>query len=417
MLRIQNIKKDLIIKSGSGGNGSVSFLRDQSRSSSGGNGGNGGNVFLKCSSSLSDLSHLKSRKVVAMNGSNGENNSKTGKQGENITIKVPCGTRVYFENIRGVQKKVLSCDLSHEEQNLLIGGTGGKGNESYAKKFKERTYLANQGESGGEERVSLLSPPTVSAVILGAENSGKSTLLNAITSSKATIRPFPFTTRSFEQGTFDFEWRQFLVVEASNLLALENPGKKFGEYLENLLSFSLVIWMIDASTEESKKKAVDFRKECIKSPFLKEKRQLAVIRSPDKETEGDEKNEKKLFQLEDEVELLYFNDKEKEFSASLQEKIAFLYLLDGEKKPPFFPKLEPSPAVQEGPLIRVSGKVIVVKEGHLSHLYAGKGSNRAVSEKQAKRLILQNKPLYNQVISAGVGPGWEIKMGDMILEW
>ena len=73
--------------------------------------------------------------------------------------------------------------------------------------------------------------------------------------------------------------------------------------------------------------------------------------------------------------------------------------------------------MQEDPLIRVSGKVIVVKEGHLSHLYAGKGSNRAVSEKQAKRLILQNKPLYNQVISAGVGPGWEIKMGDMIVEW
>ena len=142
MLRIQNIKKDLIIKSGSGGNGSVSFSKDQGRTSSGGNGGNGGNVLLKCSSALSDLSHLKSRKIVARSGSNGENSSKTGKQGKNITIMVPCGTRVYFENTRDFQNKEMDCSFSHEEQVLLTGGGGGKGNESYAKKFKERTSFS-----------------------------------------------------------------------------------------------------------------------------------------------------------------------------------------------------------------------------------------------------------------------------------
>lgn len=417
MLRIQNIKKDLIIKSGSGGNGSVSFSKDQGRTSSGGNGGNGGNVFLKCSSSLSDLSHLKSRKVAARSGSNGENSSKTGKQGEDITIMVPCGTRVYFENTRDFQNKEMDCPLSHEEQILLTGGSGGKGNESYAKKFKERTHLANRGEPGKEERISLASLPAVSAVILGAENSGKSTLLNAITSSKAIVRPFPFTTKRFEQGTFEFDWRLFLVVEVSTLLSLENPGKKLGEYLEKLLSFSLVVWMIDLSTEESIKKSVEFRKECIKSPLLKEKRHFAVIRNADKETEENKQSLKKKLELEEESELFYFNSKEKEFSSFLQGKISLLSLGPAGKKPSFFPEPAASPEEWEVPLISVSGKTIVVKEGHLSRLYAGKGSHRPFSEKQVKRLILQNKPLYNQLISAGVGPGWEIKMGDMIVEW
>lgn len=419
MLRIQDIKKNIIIKSGSGGDGVTSFSKDKNRISSGGNGGNGGDVFLKCSRAFSDLRHIKSRKIAAMNGTSGENNSKTGKQGASSLIEVPCGTVATIRSKeKGFPKKQITCNDKHDMVPLLIGGKGGRGNESYSRKIKERTFLANRGLLGGEESVELVFRSRINAVVLGAENSGKSTFLNAVTSSKARVQPYPFTTRGFEQGVFDFNWKQFLLVEVSNLLVLENSNGGIGAFLEELLSFSVIIWVLDVSTEESRKKGDLFNKDLLRNSLLKEKKHMLVFNKRSPWTKEEKERESQKAKTNGFSETVYFQERRGTKTQEIQGKIAELCgRLEERKVPDFSSENKPIEESEESSLIKFLDKEIIILDGHLSRLYTGKGSSSAVSEKQAKKLIIQNKPLYNQIISTGIGPGWKIKMGEVNIEW
>lgn len=84
------------IKSGSGGNGDVSFFRDTGVSvgpPDGGDGGDGGDIYVMAVSELSSLHNLKSR-YIAHDGTNGKSAQLDGKKGDNIYITVPVGTHI-----------------------------------------------------------------------------------------------------------------------------------------------------------------------------------------------------------------------------------------------------------------------------------------------------------------------------------
>lgn len=417
MLRIQDIKKDLIIKNGAGGNGIIAFSKDRNRFSSGGNGGEGGPVFLKCSPSFSDLSHIKKRRFIATRGMNGENNSKTGKKGKGVTLEVPCGTTVVFKESSEPREKMFSCFPDHKPKVLLNGGGGGRGNESYARKIKERSFFANRGLVETEEKISVFCRPSFDGIILGLENSGKSTFLNALTSSKAEIRSFPFTTKELEQGTFDWKWKQYLLVEVSSLLALEHPGKALGAYLDDVLAFPIVIWVVDVSSKETKAAGVVYRQALLDSSALNQKKQIVALRGSGPWTEANKNRERKSLFLEPGAEIVYFDEKEEKQINFIREKIV-AHLGQINDLPPRGQINDLAEVVpEETPFIGVEGKKIVILEGHLSQLYVGGGTNKTQSENQARRLILQNKPLYSQMMARGLSQGWVIKIGDLTIEW
>jgi len=58
--------------------------------------------------------------------------------------------------------------------------------------------------------------PTI--VISGYPNVGKSTLLQALTSSKPKIAPYPFTTTGLQLGYFEYDHRRYQVVDTPGLL-------------------------------------------------------------------------------------------------------------------------------------------------------------------------------------------------------
>ncbi|GAA5969893.1 hypothetical protein JCM3765_002930 [Sporobolomyces pararoseus] len=86
----------ILVQSGKGGSGGVSFHREKFKQKgppSGGSGGQGGSVYLLACDKLTSLSHLP-KTVKGENGSSGGGKWLAGKKGEDVVIRVPVGTIV-----------------------------------------------------------------------------------------------------------------------------------------------------------------------------------------------------------------------------------------------------------------------------------------------------------------------------------
>lgn len=65
-------------------------------------------------------------------------------------------------------------------------------------------------------------------VLLGLTNSGKSSLLKAVTNAKVEVSPAPFTTREPVPGIMNYEDIQFQIIEAPALMEGAADGKAWG---------------------------------------------------------------------------------------------------------------------------------------------------------------------------------------------
>ncbi|CDK27548.1 unnamed protein product [Kuraishia capsulata CBS 1993] len=111
------------LRSGKGGSGAVSFLRDPTRSrgpANGGDGGDGGNVYIQAVPGLHSLHNLKS-KYIALDGEQGHAAQLDGKSGRDVVIEVPVGTTVKWcpspKVIRETRK-------NNEEKTFLVKAIG-----------------------------------------------------------------------------------------------------------------------------------------------------------------------------------------------------------------------------------------------------------------------------------------------------
>ena len=86
----------IIIKSGKGGNGHVSFRREKyvpNGGPDGGDGGKGGDIVFLADDGVNTLSDYRhKRKFSAQNGQDGGKKNCHGKNGEDLVLKVPHGT-------------------------------------------------------------------------------------------------------------------------------------------------------------------------------------------------------------------------------------------------------------------------------------------------------------------------------------
>ena len=119
----------IIIRSGSGGQGSVSFRREKyvpRGGPDGGDGGKGGSVWAEADRNLNTLIEFRyTRKFLGERGENGASSDRYGKGGKDITLHVPVGTVITDENSRAV---VADLDVDGKKALLAKGGRGGLGN-------------------------------------------------------------------------------------------------------------------------------------------------------------------------------------------------------------------------------------------------------------------------------------------------
>ena len=254
-------KAKIFIKSGNGGNGTVSFRREKyvaAGGPDGGDGGKGGNVVFVVDESETTLADFKfKRKFVAENGQDGGTNKKTGKSGEDIRVKVPKGAIVKdFATGRVI------ADLTEKGQEIIIakGGKGGKGNMHFATATRQIPNFARAGEQGIEAELQLELKLLADVGLVGFPNVGKSTLLSVTTGAKPEIADYHFTTIVPNLGVvFGNYGPSFVMADIPGLIEGAAEGLGLGhEFLRHVERTRLIVHVIDISGHEGRDPFEDF---------------------------------------------------------------------------------------------------------------------------------------------------------------
>jgi GTP-binding protein len=252
------------VHAGSGGHGCISFLREKyiaAGPANGGDGGSGGNVYVQAVRGETSLHKLARRNhIKAGRGKNGQGKTKGGERGEDVVITVPVGTvireiertdlaaeeeekrrleaggptpwkwdrekwllypAITREDVATAEfpslprgrksplamaqaKAPISLDLSVPMDKpilLAAGAVGGLGNPHFVTKTAPRPKFATKGEPGVTITLELELKLLADLGLVGLPNAGKSTLLRAMSRSRARVGDWAFTTLQPNIGT------------------------------------------------------------------------------------------------------------------------------------------------------------------------------------------------------------------------
>lgn len=235
---------------GAGGDGCVSFRREKHvplGGPDGGDGGYGGNVVVRCDPELMDLTALARRREFAADGGDpGGAGRKRGKNGKDLVVSVPVGTVVSTWDSSG--REMLLADLLECGQSVVVarGGRGGLGNSRFATAVNQAPEVAGKGEPGQTRNVILEVRLVTDICIVGLPNSGKSTLLSAISRARPEIADYPFTTRRPTLGVTSDGNRDFVVGELPGIVEGAHLGKGLGnDFLRHAQRAKVLIYLLD----------------------------------------------------------------------------------------------------------------------------------------------------------------------------
>lgn len=239
----------ITIKSGNGGNGTVSFFRTKSNPKGGpdgGDGGPGGDIVFQGESSLYTLLDFKYKKFFrAESGGKGSSRYRTGKTGKDIIIKVPCGTKIIDTN----SGKILADIIKDKEKvTILKGGQGGKGNKFFAGPENTTPRNFTPGKEGQELTVLLDLYIIADIGIIGFPNAGKSSFLSTISNAKPKIANYPFTTLSPHLGVLEINNLPMVFADIPGLITGSSKGQGLGnKFLKHIERTRMLLHIIDGS--------------------------------------------------------------------------------------------------------------------------------------------------------------------------
>ena len=251
----------IIIKSGNGGDGAITFRREKyvaAGGPDGGDGGKGGDIYFKVDPNANTLIDFRyTKKFKAQNGENGSGGNKYGKSGEDLYIDVPIGTI-----IRDSETGKIVADLSKEGQVELVlkGGRGGKGNSHFATATRQVPRFAQAGEDGEEKEVILELKLLADVGLLGFPNVGKSTFLSVVTDAKPKIANYHFTTIEPNLGVVKTEkGDSFVIADIPGIIEGASEGIGLGiQFLRHVERTRLLLHVIDVSGVEGRNPVQDF---------------------------------------------------------------------------------------------------------------------------------------------------------------
>lgn len=239
----------ILIRAGSGGNGSVSFHREKyvaAGGPDGGDGGRGGNILFQADTNLSTLVDFRYRKrYIAQNGENGRGKRCSGKNAPDLVIRVPKGTLIREKN----SGKILA-DVSGEEPVLVArGGKGGWGNQHFATATRQVPQFAKPGLPGEEFECTLELKLLADVGLVGFPNVGKSTLISALSAARPKIANYHFTTLTPVLGVVQVGPEQsFVMADIPGLIEGASEGIGLGhEFLRHVERCRLILHVVDVS--------------------------------------------------------------------------------------------------------------------------------------------------------------------------
>jgi GTP-binding protein len=245
---------EIKVTAGKGGNGLASFRREKFLpfgGPDGGDGGKGGDIYLVADADMGDLATYKHRVVFkAGNGERGGTNKKHGINGTDLLIKVPVGTSAYVKK-DGEDKLVADLQDKGKKLQVARGGRGGKGNVHYATATRKAPEIFQPGEQGEQHDITLRMRLITDVCITGFPNSGKSTLLSAVSAARPLIADYPFATRDPMLGVVDDGVNKYIWAELPAVVKGSSQGKGFGNsFLVHAERAAVLIYLLDAGSPD-----------------------------------------------------------------------------------------------------------------------------------------------------------------------
>ncbi|MBR6585459.1 MAG: GTPase ObgE [Firmicutes bacterium] len=252
----------IIIKSGKGGDGAVTFRREPfvpQGGPDGGDGGDGGDVIFQADRNLRTLMDFKyKRKYEAEAGQNGMKKKRFGKDGEDLIIKVPMGTVILDQETGKIMK-----DLVEDGEKFVAakGGRGGKGNVHFKNSVRQAPNFAEAGGAAKERNVILELKLIADVGLVGFPNVGKSSLLAISTSAQPKIANYHFTTIDPNLGVVQIYDESFVMADIAGIIEGASEGLGMGfKFLKHIERTKVLIHVVDVSGSEGRSPIEDFEK-------------------------------------------------------------------------------------------------------------------------------------------------------------
>jgi GTP-binding protein len=274
----------IYIKAGNGGSGSASFRREkfvEYGGPDGGDGGNGGSVIFEAERNLNTLIDFRyAQHFRAENGYIGTKRKRTGAGGKDLIIKVPVGTQIYEED-----NNTLIYDFTRNKERYLVaaGGNHGLGNVRFKSSTNRAPTKKTNGKVGEEFWVWLQLKVIADIGIVGMPNSGKSSLLAAITRARPKIANYPFTTIDPNLGVSYYDDKEVTLADIPGLVEGAHEGTGLGDkFLRHIERCNTLLHLIDISEEKLAECYLKVRSELSKyDKILTKKKEIIVFNKSD----------------------------------------------------------------------------------------------------------------------------------------
>lgn len=238
----------ITVKSGRGGDGSVSFRREKyvpRGGPDGGDGGRGGHVILVADPQITTLLDIgRARTFRAQSGDPGRGRNMSGRSGEDLRIPLPVGTVV-----RSFPEGEIIVDLERAglEHVIARGGRGGRGNQAFATSTHQ---TPRECELGGDEEIRELALElklVADVGLLGLPNAGKSTFLSRVSAAHPRIADYPFTTLAPQLGIVELDGeRRMVVADIPGIIEGAHLGVGLGlDFLRHLERTRVLLHLLD----------------------------------------------------------------------------------------------------------------------------------------------------------------------------
>lgn len=273
----------IFIASGSGGKGCVSFRREKNipfGGPDGGNGGRGGDVWFQGDGHLGTLIDFRYKTHYrAQKGQDGMGRLKAGKSGEDLVLRVPLGTQLWFED---------HCvgDILEDGEKILVakGGWGGRGNATFVTSENRAPRQFTPGGPAQERTLILQLKLLAHWGLVGLPNAGKSTLLRYLTRSQTKVGPYPFTTLVPQLGVYiDSQDNHWVLADLPGLIEGAHGGKGLGHrFLAHGERCGGIFHLVDGSAEDPLRDYTIIREELMAfNPQFAEKKEIVLFTKMD----------------------------------------------------------------------------------------------------------------------------------------
>lgn len=240
----------IFIASGAGGDGAVSFRREkfvEYGGPDGGDGGKGGDIVFECVDGLNTLIDFRyTQHFKARRGQHGMGRNRSGAAGGDLVIEVPVGTQILADD----EERTLIVDMTHVGQRaiLLKGGDGGKGNDHYKSSTNRAPRQFQPGFPGRDMWVWLRLKLLADVGLVGQPNAGKSSLINAVSNTRAKVGNYAFTTLKPQLGVVAHKGRELVMADIPGLIAGAADGVGIGDrFLGHIERCRVLLHLVDAS--------------------------------------------------------------------------------------------------------------------------------------------------------------------------